>query len=86
LSFDEFLRVMLPVFNGKFHDEELWYVFKKFDLNNSNYITVNELKKILSNFGKNFTDSQISDLISSVDSDRDGKLNFTEFCRLMRST
>ena len=77
---------MLPVFGGApFQDEELWYAFKKFDLDNSDHISVNELRQILSNFGKNFTENQISDLIASVDLDRDGKMNFQEFCRLMKS-
>jgi calmodulin len=77
---------LLPVFTGKYDDEELWFAFKKFDLDNSGYITVAELRKILTNIGQNFTEAQISNMVASVDRDGDGRLNFQEFCRLMKST
>lgn len=85
IDFDEFCKIMLPVFTGKFEDEELWYAFKKFDLDNSGHISVGELKYILSKIGQNFTDSQIASMIATVDANNDGKLSFQEFARLMKS-
>lgn len=86
IEFPEFCRIMLPVFTGKFEDEELWYAFKKFDLDNSGYITAAELRKILAQIGQNFSEKEISDMISTVDADSDGRLSFKEFSRLMKST
>jgi len=85
LDFEEFCNLMLPVFTGKFDDDDLWYAFKKFDLDGSNYITVAELKKILSNIGQNFSEYEIETMIRKVDSNFDGKLSFEEFRRLMKS-
>ena len=64
------------MFTGKFQDDELLYAFKKFDLNGTGYISVKELKQVLSNIGQNFSDSQIASMIASVDKDKDGQLNF----------
>lgn len=76
LDFNEFCNLMLPVFTGKFNDDDLWYAFKKFDLDGSGYITVSELKKILANIGQHFTDYEIETMIRKVDSNFDGKLSF----------
>ena len=84
ITFDEFVRMMLPVFTGKFDDDELYYAFKKFDLNNSGYISVLELKEILAKIGQNYSEQQIAAMISMVDTDNDGRLNFQEFVRLMK--
>ncbi len=84
ITFDEFLRLMLPVFTGKFDDEELYYAFKKFDLDNSGYISVKELRQILAKIGQHYSEEQIHELVSMVDADHDGRLNFKEFVRLMK--
>jgi Ca2+-binding EF-hand superfamily protein len=76
LSFDEFCRILLPVFTGKFQDDELLFVFKKFDLNGTGYISVNELKQVLANVGQNFSEKEIANMIAKVDKDNDGRLNF----------
>lgn len=73
---------MLPVFTGDFEEEDLWYAFKKFDLDNSGYITVSELQKILSNIGQNFTERELESVIRSVDANFDGQLSFRGFLRL----
>ncbi len=67
---------MLPVFTGKFEDNELLYAFKKFDTDNSGHITVAELRQILAKIGQHFTEAQIASLVATVDADNDGKLNF----------
>ena len=67
---------MLPVYTGKFEDNELLYAFKKFDTDNSGTITVQELRQILAKVGQHFSEEQIANLIGTVDSDNDGKLSF----------
>jgi Ca2+-binding EF-hand superfamily protein len=67
---------MLPIYTGKFEDNELLYAFKKFDTDNSGKITVQELRQILAKVGQYFTEEQIANLIATVDSDNDGKLSF----------
>jgi Ca2+-binding EF-hand superfamily protein len=76
LDFNEFCDILSPVLTGKFKDNELEYAFKKFDFDNSGFITVRELSQILSKIGTFYTDRQISDLIATVDTDKDGRLNY----------
>ena len=83
MSFNEFLKLMLPVFTGKFDNDSLYYAFKKFDTNNTGYITAVELKQVLAKIGQNYTQRQIEDMIATVDKDGDGKLGFEEFKKLM---
>ena len=84
LSFEEFLRMMLPVFTGRFDDEQLYYAFKKFDTDGSGYITVKELRQILAKIGQHYTEEQIAELVAIVDQNNDGRLNFQEFVKLMK--
>lgn len=76
IDFGEFCKIMLPVFTGKFEDDELLYAFKKFDLDGSGYITASELRQILSKIGQFYSESEIEKMIAAVDLDKDGKLNF----------
>lgn len=83
INFDEFLYIMMPVFTGHFKDDELKYAFKKFDADDSGYITADEIKKILTKIGQNFNDKEITDMIRSVDADSDSRLNFNGFIILI---
>ena len=84
ISFDEFVRMMLPVFTGKVEDEDLYYAFKKFDLDNSGYISVKELQQILARIGQHYSTEQIAELVSLVDANSDGRLSYQEFVKLMK--
>lgn len=66
IDFAEFCKIMLPVLNGKFEEDELFYAFKKFDLDGSGYISSKELRQILSKIGQIYSESQILELISTV--------------------
>ena len=84
ITFDEFLRLMMPVFTGRVEDEDLYYAFKKFDLDNSGYISIKELQQILARIGQNYSFDEISELVSKVDSNFDGRLSYNEFVKLMK--
>jgi Ca2+-binding EF-hand superfamily protein len=67
---------MEPVMTGHFQDEELYYSFKKFDTDNTGYLSVKEFQQFLSRIGQNFTEQQILLLIDSVNDRNDGTVNF----------
>ncbi|GKV38264.1 hypothetical protein SLEP1_g46190 [Rubroshorea leprosula] len=65
-------------------DEHLYKAFKHFDKDNSGYITKDELETAMKDYGMGDEDS-IREIISEVDSDHDGRINYEEFCTMMRS-
>ncbi len=76
ISFSEFIKLMMPVFTGKFDDDALYFAFKKFDTSNNGYITAIELKQVLAKIGQNYSERQIQEMIASVDVSGDGRLGF----------
>ncbi|XP_020273550.1 calcium-dependent protein kinase 19-like [Asparagus officinalis] len=64
-------------------DEHLFKAFQYFDKDNSGFITRDELELAMKEHGLG-DDATIKDIISEVDSDNDGRINYDEFCAMMR--
>ncbi|GMH24351.1 hypothetical protein Nepgr_026194 [Nepenthes gracilis] len=65
-------------------DEHLSKAFQYFDKDNSGFITRDELEVAMKEYGI-ADDLTIKEIISEVDSDNDGRINYEEFCNMMRS-
>ncbi|KAK7363739.1 hypothetical protein VNO77_05893 [Canavalia gladiata] len=65
-------------------DEHLYKAFKYFDKDNSGYITRDELETAMTQHGMG-DEATIKEIISEVDTDNDGRINYEEFCAMMRS-
>ncbi|KAL8045958.1 hypothetical protein ABFX02_08G148100 [Erythranthe guttata] len=65
-------------------DEHLFGAFQFFDKDSSGYITRDELKSAMKEYGMG-DEATIEEIISEVDTDNDGKINYEEFCAMMRS-
>ncbi|XP_052179134.1 calcium-dependent protein kinase 2-like [Diospyros lotus] len=65
-------------------DEHLYRAFKYFDKDNSGFITRDELETAMKDYGMG-DDANIKEIISEVDTDNDGRINYEEFCAMMRS-
>lgn len=77
-----------PGADGDKHDEEedMREAFNVFDQNGDGYITVEELRSVLSSLGlkQGRTAEDCRKMISKVDADGDGRVDFTEFKQMMR--
>ncbi|XP_054797968.1 calcium-dependent protein kinase 2-like [Prosopis cineraria] len=65
-------------------DEHLYKAFQYFDKDNSGFITRDELETAMKEYGIG-DDATIKEILSEVDTDNDGRINYEEFCAMMRS-
>ncbi|KZV22397.1 calcium-dependent protein kinase [Dorcoceras hygrometricum] len=65
-------------------EENLYEAFQYFDKDNSGFITRDELETAMQEYGMG-DPSTIKEIISEVDSDNDGRINYEEFCTMMRT-
>jgi calcium-binding protein CML len=67
-------------------EEDMREAFNVFDQNGDGYITVEELRSVLTSLGlkQGRTAEDCRKMISQVDADGDGRVDFTEFKQMMR--
>lgn len=58
---------------------ELGKVFEQVDKNNDGYLTIDELREAIERQEESFSYKDLKDLIYSIDSDHNGKINYNEF-------
>ncbi|RHN57562.1 putative non-specific serine/threonine protein kinase [Medicago truncatula] len=64
-------------------EEHVYTAFQYFDKDNNGYITIEELEQALHEY--NMHDGRyIKEIISEVDADNDGRINYDEFVAMMR--
>lgn len=61
---------------------ELKYVFATFDKNHDGFIKKKELEESLKRIGISATEKDVEEMVEKVDSNRDGLIDFDEFCKL----
>ncbi|KAJ6797716.1 putative calcium-dependent protein kinase 2 [Iris pallida] len=64
-------------------DEHLLKAFQYFDKDNSGYITRDELRQAMTEYGMG-DEATITEVLDDVDTDKDGKINYEEFVAMMR--
>ncbi|ESW13501.1 hypothetical protein PHAVU_008G201900 [Phaseolus vulgaris] len=81
IDYDEFITATMHM-NRMNKEDHLYTAFQYFDKDNSGYITIEELEQALHEF--NMHDGRdIKDIISEVDADNDGRINYDEFAAMM---
>ncbi|CAH1375358.1 hypothetical protein MTP99_016822 [Tenebrio molitor] len=63
--------------------KELMEAFRVFDLDNNGYITRDELRTAMEKIGEPVTEMQLTEFINLADTDKDGRINYEEFARLL---
>ncbi|KAJ0967883.1 hypothetical protein J5N97_024800 [Dioscorea zingiberensis] len=64
-------------------DENLYKAFQYFDKDGSGYITRDEIKQAMQEYGM-ADDATIDEILDDVDTDKDGKIDYDEFVAMMR--
>lgn len=63
--------------------EDLIAAFRVFDRDGNGFITRDELQTAMEMIGESLTETQLSQLLAIADLDKDGKINYEEFTRLL---
>lgn len=66
-------------------DEELKDAFRVFDRDGNGYISAAELRHVLTNLGEKLTDEEVDEMIREADITADGRVNYEEFVRILKS-
>mmetsp|Transcript_940 Transcript_940/g.1721 ORF Transcript_940/g.1721 Transcript_940/m.1721 type:complete len:105 (-) Transcript_940:292-606(-) len=83
ITFPAFLDMMTARISDTDSRDDIMKVFKLFDEDSTNYITVDNLRKITRELGENMTQEELAEMISRADSDGDGRVTFDDFYNIM---
>lgn len=86
IDFQQFLKLISESSTDQSNKEkELRKAFNIFDNDNNGFITVADLKHILTCLGEEpLTEEEYSAVIAALDSDNDGRVTFNDFCNIMK--
>lgn len=76
IAFEDFVLVMSKQIRHSDKEAELTEAFRAFDADRSGYISAHELRTVMTNMGAKMTEEEINGMISEIDIDGDGKINF----------
>ncbi|KZV44448.1 calcium-dependent protein kinase 34-like [Dorcoceras hygrometricum] len=82
IDYEEFITATMHI-NRMDREEHLYTAFQYFDKDSSGYITIEELEQALREFGMH-DGKDIKEIISEVDGDNDGRINYDEFVAMMK--
>ncbi|GLT78160.1 hypothetical protein SLA2020_497060 [Shorea laevis] len=82
IDYIEFITATMHM-NRMEREDHLFTAFQYFDKDNSGYITVDELEQALKRYNMG-DEKTIKEIISEVDTDKDGRINYDEFVAMMR--
>ncbi|XP_027367364.1 calcium-dependent protein kinase 20-like isoform X2 [Abrus precatorius] len=83
IDYGEFIAAMIHL-NKVQKEDHLYAAFSYFDKDGSGYITRDELQQACEQFG--LKDNQLDDIISDIDKDNDGRIDYSEFAAMMQDT
>lgn len=63
--------------------KDLIAAFRVFDKDRNGFITKDELRTAMEMIGERVTEAELNQLLAMADIDRDGRINYEEFARLM---
>jgi calmodulin len=91
MSFNQFLtavasKLMKDFSAGSVPEEHIRDAFAVFDRDSNGFITPDEVRHVLAEWGEKISDEEVQKMITEADQDGDGKVDFNEFKRMMTAT
>ena len=83
IDLTEFMDMMNNKMKEQEEEEELFETFKVFDKDNDGLLSADEIRYVINAVDETLDDYLLEELIEQADLDKDGKINYHEFVRLM---
>ena len=85
IDFEEFVAVMSRKVNANYTSEEVKSAFKAFEMDGSSgYVTIDSLRKALMSYGtEKLSLQQANDLLSQLEQDSKGRVNYIDYVNMM---
>mmetsp|Transcript_10400 Transcript_10400/g.25444 ORF Transcript_10400/g.25444 Transcript_10400/m.25444 type:complete len:194 (-) Transcript_10400:278-859(-) len=84
INMEEFIKLMSGKMGLRDTKEEILKVFQLFDVDNSGYITLKNLRRIVNELGEQLSEQDLQEMIEEADRDQDGQISPDEFYRVMK--
>ena len=85
INYSEFIAAVLSV-ESTLTEEQLWTLFKKFDVDNTDQISTANLREAFNRLGQfQIPEEEIDQIIHQHDTDRNGQIDFDEFKNIFTS-
>mmetsp|Transcript_7473 Transcript_7473/g.6801 ORF Transcript_7473/g.6801 Transcript_7473/m.6801 type:complete len:168 (+) Transcript_7473:46-549(+) len=86
IEYQDFLDLMTVKMAERDPLEEIRKAFKLFDDDDSNFISLKNLRRVAKELGETMTDDELQEMIDEADRDGDGQISEEEFIRIMKKT
>ena len=85
ISKENFLATAEAMFSlSKEEIKELLDAFKVFDINNTGKISVKNFKKVLTNYGQEFNEEEVDEILKYINIDREGNIIIKDFINIWK--
>lgn len=81
IDFSTFLRIAAIKFRERDFDKEIHEAFRSFDKKNKNYLTYDELKAIITDYGPKISSEGADDLLKDLGLESDKKFKYEDFVK-----
>ena len=81
ISFNDFIE-FIKRFNlskNTMSTDDIINAFEIFDKNHDGTLSINEFKHILMDLGQKFSEDEVNEIITEIDLDKNGKINYRDF-------
>ena len=87
IYFNQFLKIMAKRLKKRKNDEDRYLkkCFLFLDRNKNGYISLHEIRYIITHYNEKITEEEIKDLMEEADTDKDGYISFDEFMEIMQN-
>lgn len=78
INYSEFLAATISM-QAALTDEKLWSLFKTFDTDDTDYISLENLLEAFQRLGRDYSEEEVKKMLQQHDLTKDGRLSFDEF-------